>query len=98
MNKNLSEADTEAVYYILIEQLGVAREQLTPEARLTGDLHADSLTVIQIVMALEEKFQIEIPESEGENAETVEAVFDAVARTLARREEAAGLRPTQAKQ
>ena len=60
---------------IIVEQLGVNEEQLTPEASFMGDLGADSLDTVELVMAFEEKFKdeikCEIPESDSEKLKTV---------------------------
>ena len=78
MNNILSQQDTKAVLDILVEQLGVEREHLTPEARIQEDLGADSLTVVEISMALEERFNISIPDEEWEKVSTVEDLFSAL--------------------
>ena len=78
MNSILSEKDTKAVLEILVEQLGVEESQLTPEARLKKDLGADSLEKVEIMMALEELFQISIPDEAADNVSTVQDVFDAI--------------------
>jgi acyl carrier protein len=78
MNSILSEKDTKAVLEILVEQLGVEESQLTPEARLKEDLGADSLEKVEIMMALEELFQISIPDEAADNVSTVQDVFDAI--------------------
>jgi len=51
---------------IVVEQLGVEEEQVTPEASFVDDLGADSLDAVELVMALEEEFDIEIPDDEAE--------------------------------
>lgn len=60
---------------IIVEQLGVNEEQLTPEASFMGDLGADSLDTVELVMAFEEAFKDEIkgeiPESDSEKLKTV---------------------------
>ncbi len=61
---------------IIVEQLGVAPEKVTPEASFIDDLGADSLDTVELVMALEEAFEIEIPD---EAAEKMERVKDAIA-------------------
>jgi len=78
MNNILSEKDTKAVLEILVEQLGVEESQLTPEARLEEDLGADSLEIVEIIMALEEQFQISIPDEASEKVSTVQDVFNAI--------------------
>ena len=56
---------------IVVEQLGVKPEQVTPEAKFIEDLGADSLDVVELVMALEEEFGNEIPDEEAEKLTTV---------------------------
>lgn len=84
MNENLSEKEITAVFRILQQELGVPEAQLLPDARLKEDLGADSLTLVQITMALEEEFELTVPEEDWENVATVKEVFDAVAGMLAR--------------
>ena len=60
---------------IITEQLGVDEKEVTPEASFIDDLGADSLDTVELVMALEEEFDIEIPD---EDAEKIAAVNDAV--------------------
>jgi acyl carrier protein len=66
----------ETVKKIIVEQLGVDEEEVTPEASFVEDLGADSLDTVELVMALEEEFDIEIPD---EDAEKITKVKDAVA-------------------
>lgn len=56
---------------IVVEQLGVDAEEITPQASFINDLGADSLDTVELVMALEEEFDIEIPDEEAEKLETV---------------------------
>ena len=56
---------------IIIEQLGVTAEQVTPEAKFIEDLGADSLDTVEWVMALEEEFGLEIPDDEAEKLQSV---------------------------
>ncbi|MCX6863333.1 MAG: acyl carrier protein [Verrucomicrobiota bacterium] len=56
---------------IIIEQLGVTAEQVTPEAKFIEDLGADSLDTVELVMALEEEFGLEIPDDEAEKLQSV---------------------------
>jgi len=65
----------ERVREIIMEQLGVGADQVTPDARFIDDLGADSLDTVELVMALEEEFSIEIPD---EDAEKIATVGDAV--------------------
>lgn len=61
---------------IISEQLGVEKEKITPESKFIDDLGADSLDIVELVMSFEEKFNIEIPETEAEKIQTVQAVLD----------------------
>ena len=64
--------DIEAqVKEIIIDQLGVDEEQIKPEASFIDDLGADSLDTVELVMAFEDKFEIEIPDDEAEKMRTV---------------------------
>ena len=56
----------EKVRDIIVEQLGVNQEQVTPEASFIEDLGADSLDTVELVMAFEEEFGIEIPDEDAE--------------------------------
>jgi acyl carrier protein len=56
---------------IIVEQLGVSAEQVTPEAKFIEDLGADSLDTVELVMALEEEFGQEIPDEEAEKLQAV---------------------------
>jgi len=60
---------------IIVEQLGVKAEEVIPEASFVDDLGADSLDTVELVMALEEEFGIEIPD---EDAEKIQTVGDAI--------------------
>ena len=56
---------------IIMEQLGVSREEIKPEASFIDDLGADSLDIVELVMAMEEEFDIEIPDEEAEKIQTI---------------------------
>ncbi len=56
---------------IIMEKLNVAEDQIKPEARFQEDLGADSLDVVELVMAIEEKFDIEVPDEDAEKIRTV---------------------------
>ena len=56
---------------IVVEQLGVDQEQVTPEASFTDDLGADSLDTVELVMALEQEFNIEITDEDAEKIQNV---------------------------
>ncbi len=64
-------AVAEKITEIIVEQLGVKPEEVTPEASFIDDLGADSLDTVELVMALEEEFGIEIPDEEAEKIQTV---------------------------
>ena len=61
---------------IIVEQLGVAETAVTPEASFIDDLGADSLDIVELIMALEEEFDIEIPDSDAEKVVTVNDVVE----------------------
>ncbi len=61
---------------IVVEQLGVAEDQVTPDASFVDDLGADSLDTVELVMALEEEFDTEIPDDEAEKITTVEQAIE----------------------
>jgi len=61
----------ERVKKIIVEQLGVSGEQVTTETSFVDDLGADSLDTVELVMALEEEFDIEIPDDDAEKIATV---------------------------
>ncbi len=71
-----SEEVFEKVKNIIVEQLGVAETAVTPEASFIDDLGADSLDIVELVMALEEEFDIEIPDTDAEKVVTVQDVVD----------------------
>ena len=68
----------ERVKKIIFEQLGVKEEDVKPEASFVEDLGADSLDTVELVMALEEEFDIEIPDEEAEKITTVQSAIDYV--------------------
>jgi acyl carrier protein len=61
----------ERVKSIIVEQLGVKADQVTPDAKFIEDLGADSLDTVELVMALEEEFGQEIPDEEAEKLQSV---------------------------
>lgn len=61
----------EKVKGIVVNQLGVGEENVTKEATFVDDLSADSLDIVELIMALEEEFDLEIPDSEAEKIVTV---------------------------
>lgn len=66
----------ERVSKIVVEQLGVSEDQVTPEASFVDDLGADSLDTVELVMALEEEFNTEIPDEEAEKIGTVKQAIE----------------------
>jgi len=61
----------ERVKEIIVEQLGVTPEQITPEASFLEDLGADSLDTVELVMAFEEEFNVNVPDDDAEKLQTV---------------------------
>jgi acyl carrier protein len=66
---------------IIVEQLGVKADQVTPDAKFIEDLGADSLDTVELVMALEEEFGQEIPDEEAEKLQTVGDVIKYIEET-----------------
>jgi len=64
----------ERVKSIIVEQLGVSMDEVTIEASFIEDLGADSLDIVELIMALEEEYDIEIPDEEAEKIQTVKDV------------------------
>jgi acyl carrier protein len=68
----------ERVKKIVVEQLGAKEEDVTPNANFVDDLGADSLDTVELVMALEEEFECEIPDEEAEKITSVQQAIDYV--------------------
>ena len=68
----------EQVKKIVAEQLGVKEEEVKPESSFVDDLGADSLDTVELVMALEEEFETEIPDEEAEKITSVQLAIDYV--------------------
>jgi acyl carrier protein len=66
----------ERVKEIIVEQLGVEEDEVSPEASFVDDLGADSLDTVELVMAFEEEFNIEIPDEDAERIGTVQDAVD----------------------
>ena len=84
MTDTLTDKEMTKVQDILIHQLGITREQITPEARLMADLGADSLDMVEIAMKAEEEFGHTLPEDEAEKIVTVDDLYEAVGEHLSR--------------
>jgi len=61
----------EQVKEIIVEQLGVTAEEVVPQASFIDDLGADSLDIVELVMAMEEAFDVEIPDEDAEKIQTI---------------------------
>ncbi len=69
----------EKIQEIVVDQLGVDAEQVTPTANFVDDLGADSLDTVELIMAFEEEFGVEIPDTDAEKIKTVQDVLDYIA-------------------
>jgi acyl carrier protein len=77
LRKAMSDADIfDKVKKIVTDQLGVEADKVVPEASFQNDLGADSLDTVELVMALEEEFDIEIPDEAAEQIATVQAAVN----------------------
>ena len=72
----------EKVKDIIVEQLGVNPEQVTPTASFIEDLGADSLDIVEFVMELEEEFDIQIPDDQAEKIKTVGEAIDFIEKAI----------------
>ena len=70
----------EKVKQIIVEQLGVDEGEVTPTVSFVDDLGADSLDTVELVMALEEAFNIEIPDEDAENIRTVKDAVEYIGK------------------
>ena len=80
--KLMKDKTYEKVQKIVVEQLGVKEEEVKPEANFTNDLGADSLDTVELVMALEEEFKMEIPDEEAEKISTVQSAVDYIKKEV----------------
>jgi acyl carrier protein len=85
MNMSTIEA---RVKKVIVEQLGVKEEEVTNDASFVDDLGADSLDSVELVMALEEEFETEIPDEDAEKIGTVQQAIDYVSARSDKRDEA----------
>jgi len=67
---------------IIVEQLGITKSEIVPEASFIDDLGADSLDIVELVMAMEETFDIEIPDDDAEKIQTIGDAFAYVKERL----------------
>ena len=72
----------ERVKAIIVEQLGVSLEDVKPAASFIEDLGADSLDIVELIMALEEEFGVEVPEEDLDGIETIGQAYDLVVSKL----------------
>ena len=84
MTDTLNNTEMTKVQDILIDQLHINRDQITPEARIMADLGADSLDIVEIAMKAEEEFNLTLPDDEAEKIVTVDDLYEAVGTLLAR--------------
>ena len=68
---------------IVAEQLGVDESKITPNARFTDDLNADSLDLVEMIMSLEEEFGVEIPDEDAEKIVSVQDAIDYIEQNKA---------------
>lgn len=83
-NALLTDAEIAAVQDILMDQLDVTRAQVTPAAAIEADLMADSLDKVEIVMRMEERFNVTIADDDAEPVKTVEDLYETLAKVLRR--------------
>ncbi len=72
----MAEDIQQKVVDLIVDQLGVDADSVTPEAHFIDDLGADSLDTVELVMAFEEEFDMEVPDEDAEKLETVSDVTD----------------------
>lgn len=84
MSANLSEKEVQTINQILVRQLDLRPEQLVPEAKIMGDLGADSLDIVEISMAVEEEFMLTVPDERWDraNTDTVGELYETVSELL----------------
>lgn len=70
----MSQAIEERVRSIISDQLGVAEDEVKPESKFIEDMGADSLDIVELIMAMEEEFEVEIPDEEAEKIRNVNDV------------------------
>jgi len=78
----MAEGIQQKVTDLIVDQLGVDADSVTPEAHFIDDLGADSLDTVELVMAFEEEFDIEIPDEDAEKLETVKQAISYLSKRL----------------
>ncbi len=78
----MAENIQQKVVDLIVDQLGVDADSVTPEAHFIDDLGADSLDTVELVMAFEEEFDMEVPDEDAEKLETVSDVTDYLKKRL----------------
>ncbi len=76
----------EKVKDIIVDKLGVAPEKVKPDSHFIDDLGADSLDTVELVMAFEEEFNVEIPDDDAQNITTVKAAVDYLSKKMSESE------------
>ncbi len=66
------------IFQIIAEQLGISEDEIVRDASLIDDMGADSLDIVELVMAMEEEFEMEIPDEDAEKISTVQDIVDYV--------------------
>ena len=82
MNDTLSSKETNVVQEILVDILAIEPSQITPDARLTEDLGADSLHKVEIALAIDEAFHLSVPDEDWESVSTVGDIYERLAKLL----------------
>lgn len=70
------------ILHIIAEQLGINEDEIDKDASLIDDMGADSLDIVELVMAMEEEFEMEIPDEDAEKISTVQDIIEYVNRRL----------------
>ena len=70
----------EKVTSIIVDQLGVEKETVKPESAFVDDLGADSMDIVELVMAFEDNFSLQVPDQEAENIKTVQDAIDYISK------------------
>lgn len=84
MDTTLSPEQVNAIHAIIAEVTSVALEQVRPDAKFIEDLGADSLTIVELILALEERFDITIPDEVSDGCSTVGELHEVLSELLAR--------------